>query len=74
MGLRIGTLCGLGTGVAAASILSRIVSPRTDVLVSASLSWTELHLAAAFLAITSLLSLLPALVVLRQPVAEGLRA
>lgn len=72
--LSIGTLCGLGTGVVAASILSRIVSARTDVLVSASLSWTEFHLAAAFLAITSLLSLLPALVVLRQPVAEGLRA
>lgn len=69
-----GTVLGLAVGVGAAAVLSRVVTARTDVLVNAGLGWSEIHLAAAFLAATSLLSLLPALVVLRQPVAQGLRA
>ncbi|MBE3640210.1 FtsX-like permease family protein [Mangrovicoccus algicola] len=72
--LAAGTVLGLGAGLAAAAILSRIVTLRTDVLVEAAIGWSEIHLAAGFLAATCLLSLLPALVVLRQPVAEGLRA
>ncbi|WP_108260075.1 FtsX-like permease family protein [Mangrovicoccus ximenensis] len=69
-----GTAAGIAAGYAAAAALSRIVTLRTDMLVEATITWPEIHLAAGFLAATSLLSLLPALVVLRQPVAEGLRA
>ncbi|WP_138465639.1 FtsX-like permease family protein [Poseidonocella sp. HB161398] len=72
--LAAGTVLGLGAGYLASAVLSRIVTLRTDVLVEASIGWSEIHLAAAFLAATSLLSLLPALVVLRQPIADGLRA
>lgn len=72
--LAAGTVLGVLTGLGATALLSRIVTARTDVLVQTSLGWGEIHLAAAFLAVTSLLSLLPALLVLRQPTTAGLRA
>lgn len=72
--LAAGTVLGLGLGLGAAVLLSHLVTLRTDILVEARIGWGELHLAAGFLALTSLLSLLPALAILRQPVAEGLRA
>ncbi|WP_306133220.1 FtsX-like permease family protein [Roseivivax marinus] len=72
--LAAGTALGLGVGLAAAAVLSRVVTARTDIVVSATLGWAELHLAAAFLTATALVALLPALAVLRQPVASGLRA
>ncbi len=71
--LGIGTALGLVFGLIAAAVLSIIVTQRTGVLVTASLGWGEVHLALAFLSVTALLSLLPALVVLRQPIAENLR-
>lgn len=69
-----GTLVGIALGVVATAAISFVVTQRTDILVNASLGWGEIHLAAAFLALTSLLSVLPALATLRQPVVEGLRA
>ena len=72
--LAAGTLLGVVTGLGATAVLSRIVTARTDILVQAPLGWSEIHLAAAFLAITSLLSLLPAAMVLRQPTTAGLRS
>ena len=69
-----GTLAGIALGVAATAGISAVVTKRTDILVNASLSWGEIHLAAAFLAVTSLLSVLPAFATLRQPVVEGLRS
>jgi putative ABC transport system permease protein len=72
--LLTGTLLGILFGIGAAQVLSRIVTERTDILVNATLGWSEIHLAAAFLALTSLLSLLPAIAVLRQPVVDSLRA
>lgn len=72
--ITVGTLLGLGLGVIAAAILSRIVTAQTDILVQASLAWPEVHLALAFVALTSLLSVLPALFVLRQPIVPTLRA
>lgn len=68
-----GTVLGLVFGYGAASALSLLVTQRTDVLVQAAITWHELHLALGFLAATSILSLLPALVVLRRPVVETLR-
>ncbi len=69
-----GTLAGIALGVGSTAAISSVVTQRTDILVNASLGWGEIHLAAAFLAVTSLLSILPALATLRQPVVEGLRA
>jgi putative ABC transport system permease protein len=69
-----GAALGLGLGWVAAGVLSRVVTARTDVLVEASLGWTELHLVAGFFAAVSLLALLPAFIVLRQSVVNGLRA
>ncbi len=72
--LLAGAVLGLGVGVGAASVLARVVTARTDVLVTAPIGWSEIHFLAAFVSVTLLLSLLPAAVVLRQPVAQGLRS
>lgn len=69
-----GAAAGLLTGIGAASVLARVVSARTDILVSAPLGWSEVHFLAGFVSVTLVLSLLPAAVVLRQQVVPGLRA
>jgi len=69
-----GTGLGLALGQGAASILSAVITKRTDILVQASLGWTELHLAAGFASGVLLLALIPAIAVLRQPLLENLRA
>jgi len=58
-------------GLAAAAILSRIGTAQPDVLVKASVGRTEVHLVVGFLGAASLLSLLPAIVVVRQRVANS---
>lgn len=72
--LSVGTGLGVALGFAASAVLSRIVTARTDILVQASLGWGEVHLALAFLSATSVLALIPALALLRQPVVANLRA
>jgi putative ABC transport system permease protein len=72
--LSTGSILGLGVGMGAAALLSRIVTAQTDILVRAPLGWQEIHTVAAFVSITTLLSLLPAVVVLRQSIVSGLRA
>ncbi len=69
-----GTLAGVALGVGATGVISGVITRRTDILVNAGIGWGEVHLAAGFLAVTSLLSLLPALATLRQSVVSGLRA
>lgn len=69
-----GSALGLVVGIGAASVLSKIVTARTDILVTAPLGMSEIHLLAGFISVTLLLSLIPAAVVLRQPVVPGLRA
>ncbi|MGP6089102.1 FtsX-like permease family protein [Antarctobacter jejuensis] len=71
--LAAGTVLGLAFGFAAAAVLSRIVTERTDILVTAAITWSEVNLALAFLSATSLLSLVPALVVLTRPIVENLQ-
>jgi putative ABC transport system permease protein len=71
--LAAGTVLGMGFGWGAAHALSHIVTARTDILVTASIHWSEIHLALGFLAITSVLSLIPAVVVLTRPIVENLR-
>ena len=68
-----GTMLGLIFGILATRIISRIVSERTDILVEASLGWPELHLIAAFVSLTVVLSLLPSFSALRRPVISDLR-
>ncbi|PLW78553.1 ABC transporter permease [Cohaesibacter celericrescens] len=72
--LLAGSVLGLVIGIGAASIFSGVVTARTDILVTASLGMSEIHLLAGFISVTLLLSLVPAAVVLRQPVVPGLRA
>ncbi len=71
--LAAGTALGLGCGFAAAAVLSRIVTDRTDILVTAAITWSEVTLALGFLSATSLLSLVPALAVLARPIVENLQ-
>lgn len=72
--LLTGAALGLLTGLGTAAVLSHVVTARTDIVVTAPLGWSEIHFLAAFVSVTLLLSLLPAAVVLRHPVVEGLRA
>ncbi|KAA9005959.1 FtsX-like permease family protein [Histidinibacterium aquaticum] len=72
--LAAGTALGIGLGYLTAAVLSRVVTARTDILVQASLGWTEMHLAAGFLSAMLVLSLVPAWSVLRAPVLSGLRS
>lgn len=69
----IGAICGVGVGYAASAVISRIVTERTDILVSATLSWPEFHLVAAFVSLTVILALVPAFIALSRPVVTDLR-
>ncbi len=69
-----GAALGVLSGIGAASVLARIVTARTDILVTAPLGWSDFHVLAGFLSVTLLLSLVPAAVVLRHPVVPSLRA
>jgi putative ABC transport system permease protein len=68
-----GALLGLGFGWMAARALSAVVTARTDVLVTASLSWPEVHLVAGFISLTLLLALMPAWLAARRPLLSDLR-
>ncbi len=69
-----GALLGLALGYGAAAVFSRILTEQTDILVRATIGWTEVHLVAGFVSATLILSLLPAVSVLRSPILSGLRA
>lgn len=68
-----GALLGLGLGWVAAQAISATITARTDVPVSASLGWAELHLVAGFVSLTLVLALLPALAATRRPLLADLR-
>ncbi|WP_210270034.1 FtsX-like permease family protein [Aureimonas mangrovi] len=70
----LGAGLGVVFGYAAAAIIARIVSARTDILVNATLGWPEFHLVAGFTTVTILLALVPAFIVLSRPVAADLRS
>lgn len=72
--LLVGAVLGMGTGIGTATILARAVTARTDVLVTAPLGWSEVHVLAAFISVMLVLCLVPAAVALRQPVVPALRA
>ena len=72
--LLAGAALGLATGLGATAILSRIVTARTDIVVNASLGWSEIHFLAAFVSVGLLMSLVPAALMLRVPVVSALRS
>ncbi|MFN4154210.1 MAG: ABC transporter permease [Paracoccaceae bacterium] len=68
-----GSLIGLALGWLATIGFSRVITARTDVLVTASLTWTEVQLVAGFVSLTLLLALLPALAATRRQLLSDLR-
>lgn len=68
-----GAAAGIGVGFAAAAVIARVVSARTDIVISATLGWPEFHLVAAFTSATVLLALVPAFIALSRPVVTDLR-
>lgn len=68
-----GAVLGLAFGWIAAQAISAIVSARTDILVTASLSWPEVHLVAGFISLTLVLALMPAWLAARRPLLSDLR-
>ncbi len=64
---------GLGLGWIAARVLSTVITARTDVLVTATLSWPEVHLVAGFFSLTAILALLPGWLAVRRPLLTDLR-
>ncbi len=71
--LAAGGLLGLALGWAAAQAFSRVVTARTDILVTARVGWTEAQLAAGFVSLALVLALLPALLASRRPLLPDLR-
>ena len=69
-----GALIGLALGGLAAWGLSAIITARTDIALTASLGWSEVHLVAGFVSLTLVLALVPALVAIRRPLVPDLRA
>lgn len=70
----IGALLGILVGSVATTIISRIVTAETDILVRSTLGWPELHLVAGFVSLTVLLALTPAFIASTRPVVSDLRA
>jgi putative ABC transport system permease protein len=70
----MGAALGLGLAWLVAALLSRIVTARTDVLVTARIGWTEVQLVMAFASLALLLALLPAALADRRPPLDDLRA
>jgi len=70
----LGAALGLGLAWIVATLLSRIVTARTEVLVTARIGWTEAQLVAGFASLALLLALLPAILAGRRPPLEDLRA
>ncbi|KAJ54838.1 hypothetical protein ACMU_13820 [Actibacterium mucosum KCTC 23349] len=68
-----GALAGMALGQLATILLSRILSARTDILITAPLGWPEVHLVAGFVGTASVLALLPALAVGRVTSPADLR-
>ena len=69
-----GALTGLAVGWVAVRIISKVVTARTDILVSATLDWPEFHLIAGFVSLTVLLALVPAFMAMSRNIITDLRA
>jgi len=56
--LLLGVMLGLALGAGSAAVMSEAIAQRTEILFEARLSWPEMHLAAGFLAVSSVLAAL----------------
>jgi len=72
--LLAGSLLGIGFGLTASAVLGQIISARTYIAVPTGLSWSEIHLVAAFISATSLVSLIPAISAIKGSVIAKLRS
>ena len=68
-----GALVGLGLGWALAAILSDFLAEATGVAMRAEISGREMGLVGAIVGLGLLLALIPAVLIYRRPVVEGLR-
>ena len=68
-----GAVLGLAAGWVTARAISAIITARTDVLVTATLSWPEVHLVAGVVSLTLILALLPGWLAVRRPLLADLR-
>jgi len=68
-----GALIGLPLGWAVAALLSRFIASQTGVAMTVTIGGTELAWVGALLLLGMLLALVPALLIYRRPVVEGLR-
>lgn len=71
--LAAGGALGLIVGQLSTGVLAAALSARMGLALAAPLGWPEAQFAATFVSLASLLALLPARNVLRQPVTAGLR-
>lgn len=69
-----GAVLGLPIGFVAASVVGRIITQQTDILMVATLGGTEALLVAAFVGLASILAVLPAALSLRKGIASALRS
>lgn len=69
-----GAVAGLGVAWIAAAALSREVAARTDIAVTPTLGFPELHAVAAFFSVAAVLALIPAFAAYRRPALDDLRA
>lgn len=68
-----GAAIGLVLGIAASLGIGAAITARTDIVVSATLGWPEIHLVAGFVSLTGLLALLPAYLTMTRPLITDLR-
>lgn len=68
-----GALAGLPLGWAAAVLVSRLVAAETGIAMQAVIGLPELSWVAALLGLALLLAFVPAILIYRRPVIEGLR-
>ncbi len=68
-----GAAAGLAVGWAAAAVLSRFIARETGIAMTASIGSGEIGLALLLVAVGGAVAMIPATLVLRQPVAESLR-
>lgn len=71
--LGAGSVLGLGVALIAVKAISAVLSAQTGLLITPSLGWPEIHLAAACFALALLVALIPAALSLRRPVTRELR-
>ncbi|MEM7710768.1 MAG: ABC transporter permease, partial [Pseudomonadota bacterium] len=71
--LTFGAALGLGLGYVTAAFVGRSLSARLEFAVPVAPGWSEVHLSTGFVGLAAVISLIPATLVLRQPILRALR-